>query len=407
MEKKSSGSDKLSVLSQNQDEEEKETNNPARLKELKDADDDSAKLVEKKEEEEDEEDDDEKESELIESVVDSQAVGSNEIVSAVAGTSIGVKEQNLKDNDFHLISSFYDEDEESEEELEPRGKEAHGSEQEGEEDKATESGEDEEEDLFKTPSSTQRSAGKTRHTSESEKPKKMLKFADSMPTRRLKKQQSNASMGNNEFSSEVSNFNSNEDDLMLDLADLLTVIEEVQDESSKQELDDAEKHFHLKQTVSTVLLSKKWNKLYQKEEVQSGGKKGKLPKMLKLQPTYRMTPLVNVFKMENAIKDKTQQTFESILQKYGKYDTEYTPKLLRCVTEIIKQQVKSFKLDRYKVVVHVTFIKKLAGQSVQVISKTLWSNESDLRICIRYDAYSYYAIGLIFLAYHEWEKEEE
>ncbi len=392
----------LEASTKNQDEEEKETNSKT---EFINVGDEGEKSVEKAQEEheddeEDKEDEDKSQSDLVESVVYSQAVASNEIVSAVAGTSIGVKEQNLKDNDFHLISSFYDEDENSEEELEPVGRKADDS-QEDEVEKAKESGEDEEEDFLKSQSSTQRSTEKAKQESESEKPKKTLKFANLMPSKRFKKQHSNASMLNNEFSSEVSNFNSNEDDLMLDLADLLTVIEEVRDESAKQESNGDEKHFDLKQTVSTVLLSKKWNKFNQKEEAQSGNKKGKLPKVLKFQPTYRMEPLINIFKMEHIIKNKTQQTFEAILQKYAKYDTESTPKLLRCITEIIKQQVKSFKLDRYKVVVHVTFIKKLAGQSVHVISKTLWSNENDLRICIRYDAYSYYAIGLIFLAYHE------
>lgn len=122
---------------------------------------------------------------------------------------------------------------------------------------------------------------------------------------------------------------------------------------------------------------------------------------IKYKPTYRMEPKINLNQIKHHIFNKAYQTFESLIEKHGTYDTEYTPRFLRIITEMIKNDVKSFKLDRYKTVVYVTFLKKVLGQSVHFISKCLFNPDHDHRICLKLDTKSFYAVCLIFLVYHE------
>ena len=151
---------------------------------------------------------------------------------------------------------------------------------------------------------------------------------------------------------------------------------------------------NMKQTAITILLSKKWSQ----KTKQGKGKKSKFP--IDYQPTYKMKPDINLSIMEQQIVKKVKQTFEVLCSKH-QYDVEYTPRFIRIITEMIKNDVKTFKLDRYKIVVHVTILKKLLGQSVYFISKFLCNGKDDYRFCIRSDNKTFIAICLIFLIYRE------
>jgi len=41
---------------------------------------------------------------------------------------------------------------------------------------------------------------------------------------------------------------------------------------------------------------------------------------------------------------KARNTFESLIDKHKNYDIEYTPRFLRIITEMIKNDAKSFKV---------------------------------------------------------------
>ena len=153
----------------------------------------------------------------------------------------------------------------------------------------------------------------------------------------------------------------------------------------------------LKRTVMTILLTQRWQKVHKGKR---GGRK-RQKNMVPLEPTYQMEPLVNLHLIRHSIEKKCQKTFDSLIDKHGIYDTEYTPRFLRIITEMIKNDVKSFKLDRYKIVTQVTILKKVASQSMLFISKMLANYDHDHRICIRSDTKSFYAICLIFLIFHE------
>ena len=168
-------------------------------------------------------------------------------------------------------------------------------------------------------------------------------------------------------------------------------------EGSSEALAATSSHHRLKRTVMTILLTHKWQKVYPGRRA----KKRAAKKMMRFEPTYRMEPKVSLDSVMYLVVSKARHTFESLVEKHGKYDVEYTPRFLRIITEMIKNDVKSFRLDRYKIVVTVLILKKVLHQSAQYMSKMLADQENDERICLTMNTKSFYAVCLIFLIYHE------
>lgn len=74
---------------------------------------------------------------------------------------------------------------------------------------------------------------------------------------------------------------------------------------------------------------------------------------------------------------------------------------MRILAEMIKNDAKSYKLDRYKIISHISILQKSPGQSIQFISKLLGNHEHDASLCLKYDTKSFYAICLLFFVYYE------
>lgn len=87
--------------------------------------------------------------------------------------------------------------------------------------------------------------------------------------------------------------------------------------------------------------------------------------------------------------------------RHKQYDIEYTPRFLRILAEMIKNDAKTYKLERYKVISHVSILQKKLGQSFQFISRLLGNHDYDQSICLRYDTKSFYATCLLFFIYYE------
>lgn len=197
-------------------------------------------------------------------------------------------------------------------------------------------------------------------------------------------------------SDESTNDEAHSDDL--NIGDTLTVVEDQQ--PNLDILHDEENKYQpakLKRTVFTILLTQKWGS--SKKDQSRRKRKKKAP--IRYLPTFRIEPTIDLNVSKYLIINKTKQTFESLIEKHGKYDIEYTPRFLRIVTEMIKNDVRSFKLDRYKIVVYVSIVKRVMHQSIQFISKELLHSENDHKICLKVDTKSFYAVCLIFLVYHE------
>lgn len=167
-------------------------------------------------------------------------------------------------------------------------------------------------------------------------------------------------------------------------------------EEEELEAENPKKNEILKKTVLTILLTHHW----QKTNLQKLNKDGR-KQAIKYEPTYRLDPLVNVNDQQSLIRSKLHSVFESINNNHANYDTDYSPRFLRIISEMLKNECKAFNLDRYKIIVQVSLLEKRSGQSIEIISKLLASNNTDLRICFNYEGKTFYTICLIFFIYYE------
>jgi hypothetical protein len=154
----------------------------------------------------------------------------------------------------------------------------------------------------------------------------------------------------------------------------------------------------LKRTVMTILLTQHLQKINKNKKNQKARKN---KKMVRLQPTYRMEPAINIKSIKNNVIKKIKQTFYSLIEKHKSYDNEYTPRFLRIVTEMIKNDAKTFNLERYKIITHVTILQKVMGQSIQIISKMIASKKEDEIFCLQKESRTFYAICLLVFIYFE------
>lgn len=148
-----------------------------------------------------------------------------------------------------------------------------------------------------------------------------------------------------------------------------------------------------KKSVMTIIFAKQWTKA-------KTVKKSK--KDIKYQPTFRLEPLINVLSVAEAIETKTRRTLEGIIDKNGVYNTEYTPRFVKILCEMLKSDCKSFKLDRYKFVCFVTALQIVDGQSMQLISKMASNVKTDKSICISSKSKTFYIICVIYFMYKDW-----
>ncbi len=154
---------------------------------------------------------------------------------------------------------------------------------------------------------------------------------------------------------------------------------------------ETEKMGELKKSFMTVLFAKHWQK----------AKKPKPKKEIKYQPTYRLEPILNVTDVTEAIEAKTKKTLENILDKNGTYNTEFTPRFLKIVCEMLKNDCKSFKLDRYKLICTATILQRVDGQSMQFVSKMASNPKTDKLVCFSSKSKSFYIICVIYFIYKD------
>jgi hypothetical protein len=150
----------------------------------------------------------------------------------------------------------------------------------------------------------------------------------------------------------------------------------------------------LKKTALTVLLTQKFRTALKSDDP----KKSQLMS-IRYQPTYRLESKTNFKSLQFKIEKKIRQTLEALCEKYEKYDTEYTPKFLRVITDLVKNDAKSFKLDRYKIISHVSLLTKMSNQDMFYISRTLFNKDLDHKICLKCETKTFYVICLVFFVY--------
>ena len=187
---------------------------------------------------------------------------------------------------------------------------------------------------------------------------------------------------------------SDEQDLDDFMPDTITVFQDKHDSEDPNKFRGL--HSKLKKTAMTVLLTQKWRQSYKNRD----SKKAAL-QPIKYQPTYRMESKISLKSLNYQIVKKLTNTLETLCEKHEKYDDEYTPRFLRIITEMIKNDAKSFKLERYKIISHVSILTKKSNQDIHFISRTMFNKEQDQRFCLKAETKGYYLICLVFFVYFD------
>lgn len=117
------------------------------------------------------------------------------------------------------------------------------------------------------------------------------------------------------------------------------------------------------------------------------------------EPTYKLQPEDNkrfsTYKAEQVIAG----VFEHYLQ--GKqYDPRVFPRLIKTLTELIRDRVKMQNLDRYKIVATVTILEN-KEQGIQLSSRALWNQTYDNYASLAYEGPNYFAIGSVYAVYYD------
>jgi hypothetical protein len=122
---------------------------------------------------------------------------------------------------------------------------------------------------------------------------------------------------------------------------------------------------------------------------------------LEIPATYQLESKTRLFDYRHPIINRVEQTLQSIIDKNNTYHEIYTPKIQKVLTEMVRNDVKSFKLDRYRIIVQITVIQKLMNQSVQLASFMLADQKFDETINIKIETKTFNVICLIFLIYKD------
>lgn len=115
------------------------------------------------------------------------------------------------------------------------------------------------------------------------------------------------------------------------------------------------------------------------------------------EPTYRLTPEDN----KKFSTNKAEQVIAGVFEHYLKgrqYDPKVFPRLIKTLTELIRDRVKMQNLDRYKIVSTVTIIEN-KEQGVQMSSRAMWNDTFDNYASLAYEGPNYYAVGSVYAVY--------
>ena len=175
---------------------------------------------------------------------------------------------------------------------------------------------------------------------------------------------------------------------------LMKLILPTQPYNKKKEDDSIKAVARANQEMLNVRSLKSFAKTWRKNVIEARNKQE-----IRLQPTYRMEPTQKLRNQE--IFEKCKSTLEHLMKKNNKYDPTFSPKFLKIATEIIKKDIKQFAFERYKIIVHLSLVKKVTSQSFQIVSACLWNEDDDKKIFFKLDTETYYLLCHIFLIYRE------
>ncbi|RUS85678.1 hypothetical protein EGW08_006554 [Elysia chlorotica] len=115
--------------------------------------------------------------------------------------------------------------------------------------------------------------------------------------------------------------------------------------------------------------------------------------------TYKMEPTEN----KTFSTARAEQVIEGVFEHYlqGKnYDPKIFPRLIKTLTELIRDRVKMQGLERYKIIATVTMIQN-KDQGIQLSSRALWNHKFDNYASVAYEGPNYFAVGSVYALYHD------
>ncbi|XP_035861327.1 tctex1 domain-containing protein 1-B isoform X2 [Sander lucioperca] len=104
--------------------------------------------------------------------------------------------------------------------------------------------------------------------------------------------------------------------------------------------------------------------------------------------------------MENTYQmDILKDVLTSYLQE-EEYEGEWSQKMTKTISEVIRARVKDLMIPRYKIVVLV-HIGQLTGQSMQISSRCLWDAANDTFASYSFKNSSLFGVATVYAVYFE------
>ncbi|XP_068557715.1 dynein light chain Tctex-type 5 [Cebidichthys violaceus] len=116
-----------------------------------------------------------------------------------------------------------------------------------------------------------------------------------------------------------------------------------------------------------------------------------------MENTYRMGPDRRI--PIPAVTDILKDVLTSYLQE-EKYEVEWSQKMTKTISEVIRARVKDLMIPRYKIVILV-HIGQLTGQSMQVSSRCLWDASNDTFASYSFKNSSLFGLATVHAVYFE------
>ena len=121
----------------------------------------------------------------------------------------------------------------------------------------------------------------------------------------------------------------------------------------------------------------------------------------KLENTYRVEPAEDKRFRPGDVSRVCERVMEKVLTGI-RYDKEDCPRLACSVSEIIREEVKSLQMPRYKLVVKLLMGPASGASELKVASRSVWNPENDNFASATFQSKDLFALALVFGIYFEW-----
>ena len=118
---------------------------------------------------------------------------------------------------------------------------------------------------------------------------------------------------------------------------------------------------------------------------------------VQLENTYKMEPdtYFPQHKVETIIHDILKENLQEV-----QYDGALMGSKARMLSDLLKEKVKSLKMDRFKIISWVVICER-QDNSLRIVSRELWDAQHDNFASVVFESTSLYAVGNVYAVYQE------